>query len=59
MHNVAAFIILRVMVDVFKKDRNDSENGEVVVLSDDNFFIYCEKNLFELGWYYNSKMFSI
>ena len=30
MHNVAAFIILRVMVDVFKKDRNDSENGEVV-----------------------------
>ena len=30
MHNVTAFIILRVMVDVFKKDRNDSENGEVV-----------------------------
>lgn len=30
MHNVAAFIILRVMVDAFKKDRNDSENGEVV-----------------------------
>ena len=30
LHNVTAFIILRVMVDVFKKDRNDSENGEVV-----------------------------
>lgn len=30
MHNVTAFIILRVMVNVFKKDRNDSENGGVV-----------------------------
>ena len=27
---MTAFIILRVMVDVFKKDRNVSENGEVV-----------------------------
>lgn len=43
MHNVAAFIILRVMVDVFKKDRNDSENGEVVVLSDDNFLYIVRK----------------
>ena len=30
MHNVAAFYIFKVMVNVFKKDRNDSENGEVV-----------------------------
>lgn len=30
MHNVTAFYIFKVMVNVFKKDRNDSENGEVV-----------------------------
>lgn len=55
MHNVTAFIILRVIVDVFKKDRNDSENGEVV----DVLYIVSEKSLFELEWYYNFKMFSI
>lgn len=30
MHNVTAFYIFKVMVNLFKKDRNDSENGEVV-----------------------------
>ena len=43
MHNVTAFYIFKVMVNVFKKDRNDSENGEVVVLSDDNFLYIVRK----------------
>ena len=44
MHNVTAFYIFKVMVNVFKKDRNDSENDEVFdVLLDDNVLYLVRK----------------
>lgn len=35
------------------------KNDKVFDVLDDNVLYISEKNLFDLGWYYNSKMFSI